>query len=340
MAGRGHDVALDVLEMHATSFGNRFGHLGLGQNAAMSRLGTLRELELDHLHLLHCRRFREAIEAELPVFVAAAEVARANVPHNVSARPHVEARDSTLACVVVEIAHLGGRVECQDCVVRKGTVAHARDVEERGTVGLRAFVASDHDPRVLVRNDGRPERVVHPLVAVLVDVPPGAEGEGVLHVLGTGVHDAPVVPAERHALRIALDEVLPDLGPDGLEEVPDVAQHGEVVSNCVRLLADITDSDCPVEGCGSSNGPRYQGGRAEGCHRSDGGRGYHEGADRHEGLAAPPLDPVGEAVRVASDLLLPDLRRYLLAGQPSRLPEPGPLLWLAAHAPARMHSPS
>jgi hypothetical protein len=36
-------------------------HLGAGQDAAVARLGALRELDLDHLDLVECRRFRRSV---------------------------------------------------------------------------------------------------------------------------------------------------------------------------------------------------------------------------------------------------------------------------------------
>lgn len=119
-----------------------------------------------------------------------------------------------LTSIVKEVALLRCCVQGEDSVIREGSIAHARHVEERSAVGLRALSTTDCHAGVLVRHYSGPKRVVDPLVAVLVHVSPRAEREGVLHVLGTSVDYASMVPAERHALRVAFHEVLPDLGPN------------------------------------------------------------------------------------------------------------------------------
>lgn len=55
-----------------------------------------------------CRTFAEFFGVEISVLPAAAEVARAHIPHQRSSALNVEARDASLARVVVKIAQFGG----------------------------------------------------------------------------------------------------------------------------------------------------------------------------------------------------------------------------------------
>ena len=80
---------------------------GARQHAAVAGLGALAELELDHLHLRVGRALLgEALRAEAAVVVAAAEVARADLPDQVAAVLAVVAADRAFAGVVREAAAL------------------------------------------------------------------------------------------------------------------------------------------------------------------------------------------------------------------------------------------
>src|SRR5690606_6066428 len=74
--------------------------LGPRQQPALARLGALGELELDHLHLRIGGVGDEALLVEAAPLVAAAEVARADLPYQVAAMLAVVARDRALAGVV------------------------------------------------------------------------------------------------------------------------------------------------------------------------------------------------------------------------------------------------
>ena len=80
--GRRHTI-------HSHRYTARLGdlsrHLGAGQHAAVSRLGALAELDLDQLDLRTARVFSKLIGVEAAVGVAAAKVARADFPDQVTA---------------------------------------------------------------------------------------------------------------------------------------------------------------------------------------------------------------------------------------------------------------
>ena len=60
-------------------------HLGGGQHAAVARLRALAQLELDHLHLRIGGGFGELSARIVPSRVAAAEIARADLPDDIAA---------------------------------------------------------------------------------------------------------------------------------------------------------------------------------------------------------------------------------------------------------------
>jgi hypothetical protein len=76
------------------------GDLVLGQDAAMAGLGTLADLDLDHLHLRVLRLGGEAFGVEAPVLGAAAEIAAAQFPDQVAAVFAVVGADAAFAGVM------------------------------------------------------------------------------------------------------------------------------------------------------------------------------------------------------------------------------------------------
>src|SRR5690606_5742196 len=134
---------------HAAGERDLAADLGPRQHAAVAGLGTLRELHLDHLHLWIGGVGDEALLAETPGHLAAAEVARADFPHQVAAAFAVVGRDrafpgvvveAALACTVVERTHRTGRQRAE---------AHRRDVEHAGVVWLRSALAPHAHAKVV-----------------------------------------------------------------------------------------------------------------------------------------------------------------------------------------------
>ena len=182
----------------------------------MAWLGALAQLDLDHLYLRVARIGDEAFFAETTIVVAAAEVARADLPDQVAAMHAVVLRDRAFTRVVREVAGLGAFVEREDRVGRQRPEAHRRNVEHAGFVRLRA-VGADHDAEVVVRDLGRHHRVVDPLVASDGHVELRTKRPVVGLALRALVHERALRARKRRRLGIALDEVLTHLGPDVFE---------------------------------------------------------------------------------------------------------------------------
>src|SRR5262249_11237341 len=89
---------------HAANLGNLLRDLRCRQNAAMAGLGTLADLEFHHLDLVFARNPRELVRIEGAVAMAAAEIARANLPDDVAAHFAVIGADAALPGIVGETA--------------------------------------------------------------------------------------------------------------------------------------------------------------------------------------------------------------------------------------------
>ncbi len=218
-------------------------HLGARQHAAVARLRSLRELHLDHLHLVRGGVGDEALLVEAAGVVAAAEVAAADLPHEVAAGLAVVARDRALAGVVVEAPAPRALVEREDRVGRQRPEAHGRDVEDARRVRLRHPALADADPEVVAPDLHRRDRVVDPLVVRLVEVHLRAERALVDHALGALVDDRALGAGEGRVVGVGLDEVLADLGPDVLEEEAEVRDDGVVAADRLAGLREVHEAD-------------------------------------------------------------------------------------------------
>src|SRR5262245_65241703 len=118
-------------DRHASRVRNLRGHLGAGQHAAVAGLRPLRQLDLDHLDLPLLRLRGEPVGAERAVFIAAAEIAAADLPDQVATEFAMIAADATLAGIVGEASELGSPVESANGVCAQRPEAPGRDGEER-----------------------------------------------------------------------------------------------------------------------------------------------------------------------------------------------------------------
>ncbi len=85
--------------------------------------------------------------------------------------------------------------------------------------------------------------MVHPLVAFLVDVLLGAERALVELHLGALIDQRAGIAGERHAVLLALEEILPHLGPDFFQQEADMRRDRIVAQNRVALLGEVADAE-------------------------------------------------------------------------------------------------
>jgi len=214
----------------------------------MPRLGTLAEFQLDHLDLRVGGVGGKTLFAEGAVAVAAAKVARADLPDQVAAMLAVVTRDGALARVVREATGLGPLVQGQHGVGRQGAKAHGRDVEHTGVVGLgaglhrgrgRIGAAADPHPEVVRGQLRGRHRVVHPFVAVRANIQLRAKRPVVGLALGALVHQRALRPRKRRRLAVAFNEVLAHFGPDVLQHEAQVADDRVVAQHGMPRLAQV-----------------------------------------------------------------------------------------------------
>jgi len=115
---------------NAARGGDLRGHLVRREDAAVPRLGTLAQLDLDHLHLAAGGLLRELARIEAAQFIAAAEIAAGDFPDQVAAEFAMIRTDAALAGVVCEAAHPRTAVERADGVGAECSEAHRRDVQQ------------------------------------------------------------------------------------------------------------------------------------------------------------------------------------------------------------------
>jgi hypothetical protein len=242
---------------HAAGAGDFRGDLVLGQDAAVAGLGALAELDLDHLHLRIAGLGGEALGVEAAVVGAAAEVAAAQLPHQVAAVLAVVGADAALAGVVVEVAEPGALVQRADGVGAERAEAHRRDVEQRGAVGLAALRAADlHAKAAGIAQRRRAHGVADELEAILVHVAQSAEGLVGALVLGPRVDQRALRAGERQLLAVAFEQVLADLRADALDQIADIAQDRVVAPHRLARLQQVADTDQAQHGGEQGEGPQ------------------------------------------------------------------------------------
>ena len=193
-------------------------HFGARQHAAVAGLGALAQLDLDHLDLGIDGGGGEFFGVEAAVRAATAEIAGAQFPDNVAAAVLVIGAVAALAGVMREAAEFGAPVERADRVGAERAETHGGDVEHAGRIGLRARRAADGDAERLAAHVRRRHGMSQPFEAELVGVDQRAEGALVELHLGALVDDGALRAAEGQAVGLALEEILPHLGPDMLQQ--------------------------------------------------------------------------------------------------------------------------
>mmetsp|Transcript_21065 Transcript_21065/g.66165 ORF Transcript_21065/g.66165 Transcript_21065/m.66165 type:complete len:363 (-) Transcript_21065:127-1215(-) len=243
MGGRAEAVRV---HSHAPCLCNRRRDLALGEDASMRRLGPLRKLDLHHAHARCRHRLLEALGVELAVERAAPKVARSNVPDDVPALLEVVPADASLSSVMEEVPLSRSAVERTHSVLRERTVAHGGNVEDGSGVGVGSR-ANEH-ARVLHTYLLGVHGVVCPLVACGVDVLARAKRQGIARTLAALVGNGAPVSGDGVGLELALDEVLPDLGADGLKDIAQAPEHWVIAQDCVARLVHVAEARPPVEG--------------------------------------------------------------------------------------------
>src|SRR5207249_3312319 len=89
----------------------------------------------------------------------------------------------------------------------------------------------------------RRHRMVHPFIAVAVDILLGAERPLVEHHLRALIDERAGVAAERHAVLFALEEILPQLRPDLFQQEPYVRRDRIVSQHRVIWLQQVANAE-------------------------------------------------------------------------------------------------
>src|SRR5438034_3634042 len=209
----------------------------------MSGLGTLADLEFDHLDLVVPRDAGEFFRVERTIAVTAAEIAGADLPDDVAAIFAMIGADTAFARIMREAALPGADIQRPHGVGAERAKTHRRDVEDRCRIRLAAVRAADGDAEFRAAESLRRHRMMHPFVTLAIDVLLGTERPLVELHLGALIDQSAGVAGERHAVLLALEEVLPDLRADFLEQETNMRRDRIVAQNRVVLLQEIANAE-------------------------------------------------------------------------------------------------
>src|SRR5262249_16074858 len=151
--------------------------------------------------------------------------------------------EAALAGVMVEASDLCPLVESAHGIGGEGAIAHRRDVEDGGGVGLRAVAAADRDAKEFFRRHRGGRGMLQPFEAALVNVVFRAERPLVERMLGPLVDDGALTARERQAVLVVLEKILPHLRPYLLEQESKVGRDGVVAQDRMPALKKIAQSE-------------------------------------------------------------------------------------------------
>src|SRR6266404_3126664 len=209
----------------------------------MSGLGALADLEFDHLDLVVARDAGEFFRVERTIAVAAAEIAGADLPDDVAAVFAMIGTDAALAGIVREAALPGAGIQRAHGVRAERAKTHRRDVEDRCRIGLAASGPTDGDAEFRAAASLRRHRMMHPFVTLAIDVFLGTERPLVELHLGALIDQRAGVAGERHAVLLALEEILPHLRADLFKQETDMRRDRIVAQNGMILLQQIANAE-------------------------------------------------------------------------------------------------
>ena len=175
--------------------------------------------------------------------MAAAEISGADLPDQIAAVLAMIGTDAALPGIMREAALFGACVQCTHRVGAERAKAHRRDIEHRCRIWPGAFRTADADAEIFVGMRLRRHRMVHPFIALAIDILLGAERPLVEHHLRSLIDDRAGIAAERHAVLLALEEVLPHLRPDLFQQKAQMRRDRVVPQHSVALLREIANAE-------------------------------------------------------------------------------------------------
>ena len=270
------------------------------QDAAVTGLGPLGELDLDHSHHFQFRLFTEGIGREPTLWITATEIAGADLPHQVAAVLEVPGTDATLAGVVGETAELRALVQGQNRVATQSAETHRGHIEDACRVGLAAGGTANGDAQVMIdlaKIQGR-QGMSDPFIAAAIGIDPGAKGHGIPFSLGALIDDVAEHAVDRGAIGIRLDEVLPHIGPQCLHQPASAPEQRKIAQDGMADLQAIVDTQSQQRKK-QQQGPQNR--RPEKGNESDRKKEYKRNPGE-AGIHVPPFVLAGaRQIRLGSD---------------------------------------
>lgn len=210
----------------------------------MAGFGALAHLDLDHPHLRILCLFGEALWVEPAVFGAAAKVAAAQFPGQVTAIFSVVRADAAFASVVGEVAQLGALVQRTNRIGAERAEAHRRNVEDRSRIRLRALRPAHGDAKqVRVGQRRRAHGMADELEAGLIDIDQRAERFVCRFILGPCVDQRALGAGKGQGVAVGLKQVLANFRANGFDGVADIAQDRVVATHRMRDLDQVENAD-------------------------------------------------------------------------------------------------
>ena len=205
----------------------------------MAGLCPLAQLQFDHLDLGIGGSFSEFSRVKPTIRTARPEIARAKLPDQIAAMLSVVRRDAAFAGVMKEAARLCALVQRPDGICGNRAIAHCGNVQKAGGIGVLATGPDLGAKRRMRLGRLWRDRVVQPFILLFIDIVLGAEGPFVEVALGALVDERPFVAGKRHAVLVALKEVLPHFRADRFQQKTQMGGHRIVPQDRMAGLGQV-----------------------------------------------------------------------------------------------------
>src|SRR4051812_31034015 len=123
-----------MAELYAPDCGDFCRELLCRKNSPVSGLCALRELDFDHLDARKICALRKFFDRKSALLISTTEVARTDLPNEVSAALLVIRRKPPFTGIMSKSSELRAFVQCENRVFAECSVAHRRNIEHRGGV--------------------------------------------------------------------------------------------------------------------------------------------------------------------------------------------------------------
>ena len=229
--------------------------LGTGQNTALARLGTLRQLDFKHAHRVMICNGPQFFITQLAIGITHTILGRPNLIDNVATALEMEWAEPAFAGVQPDTRLFRAPAQRLDRRARQSAKAHPRDIKEgRRSIGF-ARARPDHQrfrtgKLVVQRRERRVHEYRRPCHA---EISGGPKGHSIVMPLRGTVDPFPLGAVERQFFAVHRKEILTEKLPKRRKQISEPPDHRVISPDRIPRLQPIRDEKHHDQQRGNTN---------------------------------------------------------------------------------------